>query len=411
MRGLDPHFEQRFFDLFNAYYDLEANTARRYGQGEYTLERMAALAKLAGNPERKLRIIHVAGTKGKGSTSFFIGALLEAAGKRCGVFTSPHLTTVRERFQLDGDWIPYPVLLDAAEEWERQVLESGIKGATLFEMMTVLALRIFVDAGCEYAVMETGIGGLLDATNYVQSPVCTVITPISFDHTQLLGDTVAKIAAQKAGIIKPGVPVVCSHQPFDEAEAVIIETAIASGCPLMTPELEAACRHWPEITILPAFLRENFLTALRVMEVLRLKPRPAAFALPEMPARFECVRETPPVILDAAHNADSARRLAEALAAAYPGVKFTVVLGVVAGKDCEGIFQALRPAASEFILTNPENPQKGSELEGLRALCVKHGVPHRVLPSIGGAADLPEDEPLLFTGSFFTASAGARIFG
>jgi dihydrofolate synthase/folylpolyglutamate synthase len=401
--------EERFFDIFKAYYDLEKDTARRYGHGEYTLDRMAKLAALAGNPERGLRIIHVAGTKGKGSTSFFIGALLKSAGARVGVFTSPHLTTVRERFQLDGDWIGLPALLKAAEEWERQVRGSGIQ-ATLFEMMTVLALRIFRDAGCEYAVMETGIGGLLDATNYIPAPVCTVITPVSLDHTQLLGSTIGEIAVQKAGVIKPGVPVVCSHQPFDEAETVIIEAALTHGCPLLTPEQEAACRRWPEVTVLPPFLRENFLTALRVMEVLGLKPRPAAFALPRLPARFEEVRETPPVILDAAHNADSARRLAEALSAVHPDVKFTVVLGVVAGKDFKGIFQSLLPVAHEFILTHPESPHKGSELEGLRKLCEAHKARHRVLPVIKSVKDLPAGEPLLFTGSFFTASIGARLF-
>ena len=409
MRGLDPQLEHQFFELFKSYYDLETNTVRKYGHGEYTLERMAKLAKLAGNPERQLRIIHVAGTKGKGSTSFFIGALLEAAGKRNGVFTSPHLTTVRERFQLDGDWIPYPALLQAAAEWEGEVRSSGIQ-ATLFEMLTVLALKIFRDAGCEYAVMEAGIGGLLDATNYISSPVCTVITPISLDHTQLLGGTVAEIAKQKAGILKPGVPVVCSHQPFDEAETAIIETAIMNGCPLLTPDLESALKRWPEIKVLPPFLRENFLTALRVVEILRLKPREAAFALPEMPGRFECVRETPPIILDAAHNADSARRLAEALEHAYPGVKFTTILGVVAGKDYAGIFQALRPVTREFILTNPEHTHKGSELEALGKLCAKHRIPHRSLPAIHGAAELPADQPLLFTGSFFTALVGERLF-
>jgi len=409
MRGLDPQLEHQFFDIFKAYYDLETNTTRKYGQGEYTLERMAKLAALAGNPERHLRLIHVAGTKGKGSTSFFIGALLEAAGKRNGVFSSPHLTTVRERFQLDGDWIPYPALLQAAAEWEREVRNSGIQ-ATLFEMLTVLALKIFRDAGCEYVVLEAGIGGLLDATNYITSPVCTVITPVSLDHTQLLGGTIEAIAKQKAGILKPGVPVVCSHQPFDEAEVVIIETAIMNGCPLLTPELESALKKWPEIKVLPPFLRENFLTALRVLEVLRLKPREAAFALPEMPGRFECVRETPPVILDAAHNADSARRLAEALEHAYPGVKFITILGVVGGKDYAGIFAALRSVTKEFILTNPEHTHKGSELAALAALCAQHQVLHRSLPAIHSAGELPTGEPLLFTGSFFTALVGERLF-
>lgn len=412
MDDRDQGGDTAFFAMFREYYDLERHTARQFGQGEYTLERMGVLAELAGHPEQRLTIIHVAGTKGKGSTAFYIGALLRTSGCTCGVYTSPHLVTVRERFTINDDFVTHAVLLAGAREFEARLQDAGLK-PTLFEIMTVLALRLFVQAGCEYAVLETGIGGLLDATNYVPAPRCTVITPISYDHTQLLGSTIAEIATQKAGIIKPGIPVVCSRQPFAAAAEVITATAAARNAPLHQPVPVAETEPWlravtPE---LPLFLRENLQAALRVTKILGLAPDPERFRLPRPPGRCQVLRREPLVIIDAAHNADSSQRLAEHVLQAYPGVRFTVVLGVVAGKDAAGIFAALQHVAGEFVLTNPETSTKGSELPALRELAARAGVAFRVVPALAAATDLPSDRPLLFTGSFFTALIGARLFG
>ena len=412
MRDWDAEREAAFFDRFADCRNLEREALHRAGQGVFTLERMPLLAALVGHPERRLKLVHVAGTKGKGSTSFFLGALLEAAGEAAAVYTSPHLASVRERFWLRGTPVTYDVLETAARKLRYAIDAKGLQ-PTLFEVMTVLGLHLAAETGCRWCVLEVGIGGRLDATNFIPPPACCVITPVSLDHQALLGHNVAEIAAEKAGILKPGVPLVLAPQPFPEAAAVIRAVAVRLQCPVATaveiPETEAA--RWPDRRRWPAFLRENFHTALAVCNVLGLKPDPASFRPPRLRARFELLRDEPPILLDAAHNADSARRLAEALRETWPGRPFTIVLGVVQGKDVTGIFRELSTVAAEFILTHPRNADRGSELAALQALAAAAGVPHRVVTDLQTAADLAVGSPLLFTGSFFTALIGEELFG
>jgi len=407
MRDHDPGPEQEFFRVFEDYYDLEQAPARRYTTTEYSLDRMLPLARLAGNPERDLRILHVAGTKGKGSTCFFLTALLASAGRRCGTFTSPHLATVRERFQVNNQLVSYERLLAHSRPLEAAIRREGL-APSLFEIMTVLSLQIFVAEQCEFAVVETGIGGLLDSTNYVPKPECTVITPVSFDHTQLLGCDITQIAAQKAGIIKPGVPLVCGTQPHAEAAAVIRGRAAECDAPLFGPAPADEAAKW-SLPGLPPFALDNFRTALQACTVVGISPDPDAFAMPQLRARCERIREQPLVILDAAHNADSAEKLVASLRGLYPGTDFTVVLGVVKGKDVEGVFRPLAELGCDFILTNPRS-HKGSELDALVSLAQQAGVSYEVRPEITEAADLPADRNLLFTGSFFTALIGEMLF-
>ncbi|MCK5806267.1 MAG: hypothetical protein KAI66_25775, partial [Lentisphaeria bacterium] len=353
MRDHDPILEREFFAIFEDYRDTERNSAGKYASGEYSLERMTPLARLAGHPERSLRVAHVAGTKGKGSTCHFLAELIRCSGRRCGMFTSPHLATVRERFHIDGELVSYEALNGAARTLEA-VLRAEHLSPSLFEIMTVLALRLFVDAGCEFAVMETGIGGRLDATNYIAKPVCCGITPVSFDHMQILGHTISEIAAEKAGIIKPGVPVACARQHYVEAADVVRARAIEVGAPLHGVDMGAT--GWLAEGSAP-FQEENFALALKMCRLMALEPDPRAFRTPELRARCECIRKTPLVVLDGAHNADSARRLAEALRHRFPGTSFVTVLGVVGGKDAAGVFEALRPVTAQFVLTNPRSPR------------------------------------------------------
>lgn len=408
MRDCIPDLEDAFFAVFRDYYNSERTAVQNLRTVPYSLERMHPIVELAGHPEQRLLVVHVAGTKGKGSTCHFISALLNSAGRRSGMFASPHLATVRERFQIDGQLVPYEILLRHAQDLAAMVRKAGL-APSLFEIMTLLALRIFVAEGCEFAVVETGIGGRLDATNYIPAPECCVITAISFDHTDLLGNTIEAIAGEKAGIIKPGVPVVCGRQPFPEAQQVIKVTAEARGAPLVEPcgpdELDA----WP-LTGYPTFQKWNFTAALAACRAIGVTPDPGRFRPPQLRARFETIRQTPPVILDAAHNADSATILANTIRERFPDTRFTIVLGVVEGKDVKGILGALGQLNAKFVLTNPRTP-KTSALDELVTTANELALDYSVQPEINTIADLPQQTPLLFTGSFFTALIGEALFG
>jgi len=407
MRDCIPDLEDAFFAIFRDYYNSERATVQNEHTISYSLERMQPIAELAGHPEQKLRVMHVAGTKGKGSTCHFISALLNSAGRRSGVFASPHLATVRERFQIDGQLIPYETLLRHAQDLEAAVRKAGLT-PSLFEIMTVLALHIFVAEECEFAVMETGIGGRLDATNYIPAPECCVITAVSFDHTDLLGTTIEAIAAEKAGIIKPGVPLVCGRQPLTEAQHVIEVTAETRGAPCVRPCGPDTLAPWP-LNGYPAFQTWNFAAALAACQAIGVSPDPSQFRPPQLRARFETIRQTPPVIIDAAHNADSAIILADTIRERFPNTRFTIVLGVVEGKDVRGILGALGHLNAKFILTNPRSP-RASALDQMVATANQLALDYSVQPEINTAADLPQQTPLLFTGSFFTAVIGEALF-
>ncbi len=407
MRDHDPILEQRFYDIFRDYYNPELTAAMKYRGGHNALDRMRDLAALAGNPERSLRVLHIAGTKGKGSTSYLLTALLLSADHRCGTFTSPHLSTIRERFQIDNRLVSYATLLQHAEELEQTVKAAGMQ-PTLFELMTVLSLRIFQAHACEFAVLETGIGGLLDSTNYIPAPECCVITPVSFDHQQLLGSSIREIAVQKAGIIKQGIPVVCAKQPYEAARCVIRDTALALEAAVIEPAQEANPREWlPART--PPFQEDNFRTAYSACRAIGVVPNHGPFEMPQLRARCERVCDSPLVLLDAAHNADSAAVLAESIRRLYAGTAFTVVLGIVPGKDVSGVLQALCPIAAHFVFTDPETP-KGSALSELVNIARDGDVDFSVVPTIHTLGDLPPADSLIFTGSFFTALIGERLF-
>lgn len=408
MRDLDEAREAAFFELFREYYDLEKNVQQQHNPENYTLDRMLPLAEAAGHPERKLKFIHVAGTKGKGSTSYYLAALLNAAGKHCGCFTSPHLDTLRERFQIDGQLASYDDLTATALRLLPEVRRRGLT-PSLFELFTVLAMQLFADSGAEYVVLETGIGGTLDATNFIPNKCAAVITPVSFDHIALLGHRIEEIAAQKAGIILAGAPAIISKQPYPAAEAVLTKRAHALNAPVIRPDAddESAAQQWLPATT-PDFLKDNFAAAFSTLRAIGIEPRREAFTPPVLRARFELRRSDPPVVIDAAHNGDSARRLAEAVISRWPGRHFAVVLGVVPGKDISSIIEGLKPLDAEYILTDPDTP-RGSALNELQRAAAAAGLKIRaVIPKLT-RSDLPAEMPLLFTGSFFTALIAEKL--
>ncbi|MCQ2402673.1 MAG: hypothetical protein MJ202_02980 [Lentisphaeria bacterium] len=408
LQDFDASRENAFFQLFQEYFDLEKDVGKQHDVANYSLDRLIPLAAAAGNPEKSLKLIHVAGTKGKGTTSYLTGALITASGHSCGVFSSPHLDTVRERFQVDGRLSEYDELEALAKPLCAEIRSRGLH-PSLFEIFTVLALQYFQAKDVEYVVLETGIGGRLDATNYPEEKLVTAITPLSYDHMALLGNDIRQIAAEKAGILRRNTPVVLSRQPYPEGEATILQKASELQAPVLRPDTTCDAASWLPAGA-PPYLLENFQSAWRIVEVLGLQPDRAAFRPPRLRARFERIRENPPVVLDAAHNGDSARRLAEAVAVCYPGCHFVCVLGSVPGKDVSGIVEGLKGMDAEFILTNPETP-RGSALPQLEEAARKAGLKIRaVLPTLVSVEQLPSGEPILFTGSFFTALIGEKLF-
>jgi len=311
----------------------------------------AALAEL-GEPHLALAVAHVAGTNGKGSVCAMVESIARAAGLRTGLYTSPHLCRFAERIRLDGE----PIDDDAFARALGRVLACRTD-LTFFESLTVAAFDAFREASVDLAIVEVGLGGRLDATNVIPAPLCTAITSIAFDHTAILGTTLDAIAREKAGILKPGVPVVLGAIP-PEAERAIEEIANALGAsPLIAraPSVAAVGLEGPH-------QQRNAAVATAIAGVLSARwPRIAAAVAPGLrdvrwPGRLERIeRAGVTVLLDAAHNAEGARALADALASsAPPSERVTLVFGALADKPWPEMLSLLAPLAGRRIYTSPK---------------------------------------------------------
>ncbi len=353
--------------------------ARNFGQRP-GLERIAFLLRYLGEPHRRYRVVHVAGTKGKGSTATLISSILQEAGLRVGLYTSPHLVRYNERIQVDG--VP---ISDAELEAAFRRLWPGVEAAlanpdvgqpTEFEVGTALAFDHFAARQVEVAVVEVGLGGRLDATNVVQ-PDVAVITPIGLDHTEVLGDTIGQIAGEKAGIIKPGVPVVISPQ-VPEAWAVLQATAAARSAALVEVGWDVIYRvralsprgtvmdvrgrlgEYPslEVGLAGSHQGANAATALAAVEVLTTRGVPVAEAAIRrglakgwIPGRFEVVAQRPTVVLDGAHNPVAAAALARALEEVFPGRRPVFVVGLQSEKPVLPTLAQVLPAGRAVVCT------------------------------------------------------------
>ena len=340
------------------------------------------LARL-GDPQNSLRIVHVAGTNGKGSTCAYIANVLQAAGYRVGWFSSPFIERFEERIRVDGKNIGMPdlarVTLQVREHAEQMSVETG-DHPTEFELMTAVALLHFAQVGCQVAVLEVGLGGRLDSTNVIAAPDVAVITRIGLDHTDLLGDTIGKIAAEKAGIIKPGSSVVSWPQEPDAAEAVEA-AARAAGCTVAQPdfgELDIApVRHLDpeqiepgkpavirpftykgnayETTLLGSYQPQNAALALEAVLALQRRgwdiPQSTierGVAATRWAGRFEVLPHVPgkpTVVIDGGHNPQGAQALADSLADVFAGRKAVLLSGVMADKDHPTMLRTVLPHA------------------------------------------------------------------
>jgi dihydrofolate synthase/folylpolyglutamate synthase len=347
------------------------------------LERIEAVLDAIGRPEQAFTIAQVGGTNGKGSISAMLAAILQAAGRRVGLYTSPHLAHYRERIRVDGRPISESDFVDGVDALGTLITRLDL---TVFEAGTALALDHFCRARVDVAVLEVGLGGRLDATT-VGKPRVVVLGPIDYDHQHELGDTLALIATEKAAIIRSGVAFSARQDP--EAEAVITRRAAETGVPLslegrdlrVTPlgfTLEAQRLHlegpdWriPDVAcgLLGVYQPGNAVLAAAAARELGADEGAIRAGLrgARWPGRFQIFRRDPLVVLDGAHNPAGARALAASLRAYFPGRPVTFVIGVLADKDAGGILAALRPLATRVILTASANPRAAAP-EALRAL-------------------------------------------
>ncbi len=360
-------------EYLNSFTNYEVNLHKLKG-GEFDLSRINELLDILGHPQKDLKIIHVAGTKGKGSTCVFLANILAAAGCRVGLYTSPHLHRVNERIRVldqktleSADDFPGMISdeqLDAAVHAMRPHIAAMVNRGTFltyFEVLTAAALYFFSRQGLDWVILETGLGGRLDATNTVDSLIA-VVTPISIDHTKILGDTLAKIAAEKAGIIKNSHQrVVIVPQP-PEAMDVLIKRCREFGIP---PIVVSEDKYYAGAVALKGLhQRINASAAVCVVELLRLwghkiSDDQIAQGLKQVrwAGRFEVLNNKPVVIADAAHNADSARALAKTVLEEFPGRKVVLVMGTSSDKDVSAIAGEFNNMAATVILTKAAHPR------------------------------------------------------
>jgi dihydrofolate synthase / folylpolyglutamate synthase len=443
---------QETLEYLYSFVDFSLTRASRYAPEHFDLGRMRAFMEFLGQPQEAYPIIHVAGTKGKGSTASFCTSALRAAGYRVGLYTSPHLQDYAERIQIDGQPIPHADLVELVQEI-RPYLDAGTQ-LTTFEITTALAFLYFARQNVTAAVIEVGLGGRLDATNVVM-PNVAVITSLSLDHTNFLGDTLAEIAAEKGGIIKPGVPVVLSPQN-DEARLVIERIAAERDAPLIQvgkDYLFAQLAHslnggqsllvWPiseqplvdeyiesgglmeqweptrlNISLLGYHQVENAATAYTALQIARENGIPISeaairtgFSEATWPGRFEVLQRYPPVVIDSAHNRYSALKLRLALDDYFPGQPVILVFGASEDKDIEGMFAELMPRVRQVVATRSYHPRSINP-EALVEMAHRFGRPAKLVPAVEDALEealrLAEGEAMvLVTGSIFVA-AGAR---
>lgn len=388
--------------------------------------------------------MHVGGTNGKGSTSHIIAEILRMAGYKVGRFTSPHIHSYLERFLVDGQLISSKSLktyIDKIEEIINNIFPEGSVRPTEFELLTAIALQWFKDSDVDIAIIEVGMGGLYDSTNVI-IPEATVITSVDLDHVEFLGNSITEVAYNKAGIIKPGVPVIVGEVDF-EAFKVIDKKAITENAPLFLAStvkiLKANSKGLSGydvdikmsekllenvfFSLVGSYQLENITTALTVIEVLGKKGYNITFAQIiaglgrlKMPGRLELVSENPLVIVDVAHNVHAAKALSKSLNRLLPNQQKVLLCGMVDDKDGYGVLKYLGEDTSRCIITRPEG-RRGQEWIRLKSMW-QDLYPEKLviaIEDIDEAVDfalnaLNSEEYLLIGGSFYVLDKARRIF-
>ena len=386
--------------------------SRRFGNlpGVEVTKRMLATL---GNPQEGLAFIHVAGTNGKGSTCAFLTNILTKAGLKCGCFTSPHLIHFEERITVDQKMIPK----DAVTRLGNELLsiDFGVT-PTMFDYCLVMAVLYFKECGCDVAVMETGLGGRLDSTNALGNPMVAVITRIGYDHMAILGNTLTKIASEKAGILKENVPAIFAPQE-EEALAVLRKHP---GTLVSNEDMEKVAFMKPGL--MGAYQLENgaaaMLAAQKFLSQIGFDEERADAAIEAgihtaiWKGRMEVLSEEPYLMVDGAHNSNGIHALKTSLMKLYPDEKFHFVMGVMADKDYEKMIEELLPLAIDFVTVTPES-SRALQAESLAEKIRSQEIPARSIASVADVLTLPRvGEKTIALGSlYFIGELEAIYYG
>ncbi len=431
---------QNALDYLYSFVDHSMTRALRYSPEKFNLERMISLADVSGNPQQQYPVIHIAGTKGKGSTAAMIASCLKAAGYKVGLYTSPHLSQFTERIQINGNEISKFEFADLVE-WLKPFV-AQVPELTTFELTTLTGFQYFAQKKVDIGVIEVGLGGRLDATNIV-NPLVSVITSLSLDHTNVLGDSLEKIAYEKAGIIKPGKPVVLAPQKV-EALRVVEHICKERNAPLIKIGEDI------QVSVLDGNLKEQIIQIKQTCQIEEIEDKTNSltvklpllgkhqadnagtafgclqavassgfkisadaykmgFSSVYWPGRFEILKEDPPIIVDSAHNNDSALKLKRTLVDYFPDKKFVLLFGASEDKDVEGMLAELVPLCSTIIVTQSVHP-RALEAKKLLKVAQRYNMPVFAIQDVRLAFDeaiiiANSENSILVTGSLFIVAA------
>ena len=429
-------------DYLNSFVNYEKIPGVSYASPDYNLRHVEELLRRLGKPHLAAKTVHVAGTKGKGSVAAMIAQALTISGYKAGLYTSPHLYNLRERIRVNGNLISqaeFAALMTELKPYFEAINHDTVYySLTFFEALTALTFVYFKQKQVDFQVLEVGLGGRLDATNTAKPEVC-VITPLSLDHTEVLGDNLEKIAWEKAGIIKPGCIVVSAPQP-EEAASVISNACHKQRAKLIRVEKDLAWHkvnsnfhqqtitvegtiglHNLSIPLLGDYQTENAATAVATLEVLaslgfNITAQSIAQGLAQIkwPGRFQILRHQPTVLVDGAHNVASMRKLVESIKAYFHFDQLFLIFGISCDKDIPGIVKELLPLSPRIILTRSSHPRAASPLALIPEFIsqsIEPQVTENMTQALSQVLSLANKEDLVcVTGSLFIVAEALEYF-
>src|ERR1700744_6240581 len=443
---IDPHPQYtKALNFLMSHTDYEKMRVVRYNTTTFSLDRMRTLLKYLGNPHTKFKTAHIAGTKGKGSTCHMLASMLQSGGLKTGLYTSPHIVDMRERIRLNGDLISHSGLVELVKRIEPALKKMGSERPTFFEIFTAMAFCYFADQKVDIAVIETGMGGRLDSTNVI-SPEVVAITSISKDHMSVLGNSLTKIAEEKAGIFKKDIPAVTCIQDGEIAN-VLKRVAGTAKAPLQVVGQDIEFSYRFEITrpigphmrvclttessrfehlavpLMGEHQAVNCGLALAMLD--KLKQRGFAFddskaleglAKVKIPGRLEVVSKDPHVIIDGAHNAASVQALFRGIGQHIPYDSMVVIFGCNCDKDIDGMLQQISLGADKVIFTKSGNNPKAADPHELSNIYTeRYGKMAQVADSFSHAMEIAEraitrEDLVTVTGSFYLIGEAKQFF-